>query len=116
MLTLISLDEHFYNTISHFSGRATIEKSGNRHVPTNRSSTQPDNGNEMRITNNPLNYNYVDPEDAIRENGNVMVTSFDNPNSLELPSQNDRRVIDSTTYSKKLPRHSRQHSGDGHWQ
>ncbi|XP_049867014.1 transmembrane protein 132E isoform X2 [Pectinophora gossypiella] len=95
-------------------GRATIERNGNRH-PANRNSTQPDNGNEMRITANPLNYNYVDPDDAIRENGNVMVTSFDNPNSIELPSQNDRR-IDSTTYCKKPSRHARQQSGDGHWQ
>ncbi|XP_059054238.1 transmembrane protein 132E [Achroia grisella] len=102
-------------------GRATIERNGNRHV-ANRNSTQPvDNANsnhEMRITANPLNYNYVDPDDAIKDNGNVMVTSFDNPNSIELPSQNDRRerVIDSTTYCKKPVRHTRQPSGDGHWQ
>ncbi|XP_013186597.2 transmembrane protein 132E [Amyelois transitella] len=99
-------------------GRATIERNGNRH-PANRSSAQPPdnaNANEMRITANPLNYNYVDPDDAIRDNGNVMVTSFDNPNSIELPSQNDRRVIDSTTYCKKSSRHNRSHSGDGHWQ
>ncbi|XP_013140721.1 PREDICTED: uncharacterized protein LOC106105047, partial [Papilio polytes] len=91
----------------------------------------------MRITSNPLNYNYVEPDDAIRENGNVMVTSFDNPNSIELPSQNEKsrttddktkttddrtktddkaRMIDSTTYCKKPSRHARQHSGDGHWQ
>ncbi|XP_061712133.1 transmembrane protein 132E isoform X1 [Cydia pomonella] len=99
-------------------GRATIERNGNRHS-TNRNSTQPDNGNtEMRITANPLNYNYVDPDDAIRnDNGNVMVTSFDNPNSIELPSQSERRErpIDSTTYSKKPSRHVRHHSGDGHW-
>ncbi|CAH2990789.1 unnamed protein product [Chilo suppressalis] len=100
-------------------GRATIERNGNRH-PANRNSTQPtDNANaqEMRITANPLNYNYVDPDDAIRDNGNVMVTSFDNPNSIELPSQSDKRsAIDSTTYCKKPARHTRQHSGDGHWQ
>ncbi|XP_028040950.1 transmembrane protein 132B [Bombyx mandarina] len=98
-------------------GRATMERSGNRHQ-ANRNSTQvPDNGNqEIRITANPLNYNYVDPDDAIRDNGNVMVTSFDNPNSIELPSQNDTRVIDSTTYCKKPARHTRQSSGDGHWQ
>ncbi|XP_038215415.1 transmembrane protein 132E isoform X1 [Zerene cesonia] len=102
-------------------GRATIEKNGNRH-PTNRNSMQPsDKGNnnqEMRITSNPLNYNYVDPDDAIRDNGNVMVTSFDNPNSIELPSQNEKRdrIIDSTTYCKKPSRHARQNSGDGHWQ
>ncbi|KAL4714013.1 hypothetical protein ACJJTC_008367 [Scirpophaga incertulas] len=98
-------------------GRATIERNGNRH-PANRNSTQPDNGNstEMRITANPLNYNYVDPDDAIKDNGNVMVTSFDNPNSIELPSQNDKRTaIDSTTYCKK-PRHTRQKSGDAQWQ
>ncbi|XP_045784546.1 transmembrane protein 132E [Maniola jurtina] len=103
-------------------GRATIERSGSRH-PANRNSTQPpadkaNNNQEMRITANPLNYNYVDPDDAIRENGNVMVTSFDNPNSIELPSQNEKRerVIDSTTYCKKPARHNRQNSGDGHWQ
>ncbi|XP_053625158.1 transmembrane protein 132E isoform X2 [Plodia interpunctella] len=99
-------------------GRATIERNGNRH-PANRTSTQPtDNANstEMRITANPLNYNYADPDDAIRENGNVMVTSFDNPNSIELPSLNDKKVIDSTTYCKKSARHNRSHSGDAHWQ
>ncbi|XP_039747216.1 transmembrane protein 132E [Pararge aegeria] len=103
-------------------GRATIERNGTRH-PVNRNSAQPaDNGNnnqEMRITANPLNYNYVDPDDAIRDNGNVMVTSFDNPNSIELPSQNEKRerVIDTTTYCKKPARqHNRQNSGDGHWQ
>lgn len=85
----------------------------------NRNSNQhTDNSKEMRITDNPLNYNYVDPDDAIKDNGNVMVTSFDNPNSIELPSQNDRRerVIDSTTYCKKTSRHARTQSGDGHWQ
>lgn len=94
-----------------------MERSSNRHQ-ANRNSTQvPDNGNqEIRITANPLNYNYVDPDDAIRDNGNVMVTSFDNPNSIELPSQNDTRVIDSTTYCKKPARHTCQSSGDGHWQ
>ncbi|CAH2074200.1 unnamed protein product, partial [Iphiclides podalirius] len=101
-------------------GRATIERNGNRQ-PANRSAPPPDKGNnnhEMRITSNPLNYNYVDPEDAIRDNGNVMVTSFDNPNSIELPSQKERggRAIDTTTYCKKPARHTRQHSGDGHWQ
>ncbi|XP_013182085.1 PREDICTED: transmembrane protein 132B [Papilio xuthus] len=113
-------------------GRATIERNGNRQL-ANRNSSQPidkSNNNEMRITSNPLNYNYVEPDDAIRENGNVMVTSFDNPNSIELPSQNEKtrttddktriedknRVIDSTTYCKKPARHARQHSGDGHWQ
>lgn len=87
----------------------------------NRNSTQTtDNASanhEMRITANPLNYNYVDPDDAIKENGNIMVTSFDNPNSIELPSQNDpvvkrEKVIDSTTYCKKPARHSRHHSGE----
>ncbi|XP_068629568.1 transmembrane protein 132E isoform X2 [Battus philenor] len=102
-------------------GRATIERNGNRQL-ANRNSAQPtdksNNNQEMRITSNPLNYNYVDPEDAIRDNGNVMVTSFDNPNSIELPSQNEKkeRVIDSTTYCKKPARHTRQHSADGHWQ
>ncbi|GBP71122.1 Transmembrane protein 132B [Eumeta japonica] len=100
-------------------GRATIERNGNRQLA--RNSAQPDNGNhEMRITANPLNYNYVDPEDAIRDNGNVMVTSFDNPNSIELPSQSEgrrERPIDSTTYCKKPAKHSRHHSGDNrHWQ
>lgn len=101
----------------NFPGRATIERNGNRHPANRNSAQQTDNGiTEMRITANPLNYNYVDPEDAIRENGNVMVTSFDNPNSIELPSQNDKKVIDSTTYCKKSSRHARHHSGDGHWQ
>ncbi|XP_041976905.1 transmembrane protein 132E isoform X2 [Aricia agestis] len=86
-------------------GRATIERNGNR---VNRNSAPPDkNSTEMRITSNPLNYNYVDPDDAI--NDNVMATSFDNPNSIELPSQSERRAIDTTTYCKKPARHT----GDG---
>ncbi|XP_061383404.1 LOW QUALITY PROTEIN: transmembrane protein 132E [Danaus plexippus] len=99
-------------------GRATIERNGNRHPARNSTQPEKSNNQEMRITSNPLNYNYLDPEDAIRENGNVMVTSFDNPNSIELPSQSEKRdrVIDSTTYCKKPARHNRQNSGDGHWQ
>lgn len=118
MLVILKTLNHWVkNEAFNFPGRATIERNGNRH-PANRNSTQQtDNGNtEMRITANPLNYNYVDPEDAIRENGNVMVTSFDNPNSIELPSQNEKKVIDTTTYCKKPARHTRHHSGDGHWQ
>lgn len=95
-----------------------MERNGNRHA-ANRHSQQPTDS-EMRITNNPLNYNYVDPEDAIKENGNVMVTSFDNPNSVELPSQGEgkrQRAIDTTTYCKKPTRHTRHHSADNrHWQ
>lgn len=64
----------------------------------------------MRITANPLNLNYVDPDDCL-------ATSFSNPNHIELPSKsalqqheastsnnnNGGRQIDSSTYCKSKP-------------
>ncbi|CAH0554668.1 unnamed protein product [Brassicogethes aeneus] len=61
----------------------------------------------MRITTNPLNQNYVDPDDCL-------ATSFSNPNHIELPSKtaattttnnngNSARQIDSSTYCKSKP-------------
>ncbi|XP_049823614.1 transmembrane protein 132E isoform X2 [Aethina tumida] len=85
-------------------GRATMESS-------NRNSTVANNNaNEMRITANPLNLNYVDPDDCL-------ATSFSNPNHIELPSKsalqqheastsnnnNGGRQIDSSTYCKSKP-------------
>ncbi|XP_066247683.1 transmembrane protein 132E [Euwallacea similis] len=85
-------------------GRATMDP------PSNRNSTiasSNNNGQDMRIITNPLNMNYVDPDDAL-------ATSFINPNHIELPgrqpasgassSPNDGnsngRSIDSTTYCR----------------
>lgn len=52
----------------------------------------------MRITTNPLNMNYCEPEDCV-------VTSFSNPTHIELPSKPveniaPKPVIDSSTYCK----------------
>lgn len=60
----------------------------------------------MRIITNPLNMNYVEPDDAL-------ATSFTNPNHIELPSRpsatgtsstndvsSNGRSIDSTTYCR----------------
>lgn len=115
----------------YFIGRATIERhTGHQVQAVNRNSTPipppppPAHSDaairnhlnrEMRITSNPLNLNYADPEDAIKSdhaNGNVIATSFDNPNHIELPSQNNierrersassgSRIIDTATYTKK---------------
>lgn len=57
------------------------------------------NATEMRITANPLNANYCEPEDCL-------ATSFSNPTHIELPSRlpdtssNVNNSVDSTTYSK----------------
>ncbi|XP_076253606.1 transmembrane protein 132C dtn isoform X1 [Rhynchophorus ferrugineus] len=82
-------------------GRATMDLSSNRNstVLTNN------NGQDMRIITNPLNMNYVEPDDSL-------TTSFTNPNHIELPSRspvpsngnNDTnsngKSIDSTTYCR----------------
>ncbi|RZC37691.1 transmembrane protein 132B-like [Asbolus verrucosus] len=72
-------------------GRATLDSS-NRN-----SSVANSNANEMRITTNPLNLNYCDPDDCL-------ATSFSNPSHIELPSCsadiNSNRPIDSNTYCK----------------
>ncbi|KRT83247.1 hypothetical protein AMK59_4704, partial [Oryctes borbonicus] len=72
-------------------GRATLDHS-------NRNSTVNNNTTEMRITTNPLNMNYCEPEDCV-------VTSFSNPTHIELPSRPaenppPKPVIDSSTYCK----------------
>lgn len=57
------------------------------------------NATEMRITANPLNANYCEPEDCL-------ATSFSNPTHIELPSKspetstNANRPVDSATYCK----------------
>lgn len=73
------------------TGRATLDHS-------NRNSTVNNNTTEMRITTNPLNMNYCEPEDCV-------VTSFSNPTHIELPSRPaenppPKPVIDSSTYCK----------------
>nr|XP_008197339.1 PREDICTED: transmembrane protein 132B isoform X2 [Tribolium castaneum] len=73
-------------------GRATLDSSNRNSSVTNT------NGNEMRITANPLNLNYCDPDDCL-------ATSFSNPSHIELPSSsqadiNSNRPIDSNTYCK----------------
>ncbi|KAK9878658.1 hypothetical protein WA026_023108 [Henosepilachna vigintioctopunctata] len=67
-------------------GRSTADSS-------NRNSTAHPAVGEMRITTNPLNANYCEPDDSL-------ATSFSNPNHIELPSSNSRRTIDSTTYCR----------------
>lgn len=71
---------------------------GRSTVDSNRNSSINPQSNEMRITTNPLNANYCDPEDCL-------VTSFSNPNHVNLSSVNEaepnaNRVVDSSTYTK----------------
>lgn len=40
--------------------------------------------------------NYVDPEDALAE-----VTSFDNPNHIQLPAVAAAGPVDTSTYNKR---------------
>lgn len=75
-------------------GRATLDSSNRNSTATNN------NASEMRITANPLNMNYCDPDDCL-------ATSFSNPSHIELPSGeaqsadiNSNRQIDSSTYCK----------------
>nr|XP_022906136.1 transmembrane protein 132E [Onthophagus taurus] len=73
-------------------GRATLDHS-------NRNSTVNNNTSEIRITANPLNLNYVEPEDCV-------VTSFSNPTHIELPSRSDlaqKPLVDTSTYCKNKP-------------
>lgn len=89
----------------------------------------PNNIREMRITNNPLNQNYTDPDDAIKpdvENGNIVAsTNFETHMVPEIPphlnfdrrvrsSSTGNRVIDTTTYCKKekTARNGRQFSNE----
>lgn len=74
-------------------GRSTIDHS-------NRNSAVNNNPNEIRITTNPLNMNYCDPDDCV-------TNSFSNPNHIELPSRtgefgrlNQSKVVDSSTYCR----------------
>lgn len=75
-------------------GRATLEYGSKR-----SSAVLNNNANEMRITANPLNANYCEPEDCL-------ATSFSNPTHIELPSRppeaptNVNHPVDSATYSK----------------
>uniref|UniRef100_A0A1Y1MMI2 Transmembrane protein 132E n=1 Tax=Photinus pyralis TaxID=7054 RepID=A0A1Y1MMI2_PHOPY len=76
-------------------GRATLEHT------SNRSSTVNNNPPEIRITTNPLNMNYCDPEDCVP-------SSFSNPTHIELPSSSavpptNASQVDSSTYCKSKP-------------
>lgn len=73
-------------------GRATLENGSKRNSAVNN------NGTEIRITTNPLNANYCEPEDCL-------ATSFSNPTHIELPSRSTERgtperQVDSRTYCK----------------
>ncbi|KAJ3642646.1 hypothetical protein Zmor_025409 [Zophobas morio] len=73
-------------------GRATLDSSNRNSAATNP------NASEIRITTNPLNLNYCDPDDCL-------ATSFSNPSHIELPSSsqadiNSNRPIDTSTYCK----------------
>lgn len=51
----------------------------------------------IRITSNPMNLNYSDPDDTL-----VEVTCFDNPNHIRLPAtNNNNNSIDTSTYNKR---------------
>lgn len=82
------------NALSGFvAGRATLEYGSKRSSAVLNNNS---NATEMRITTNPLNANYCEPEDCL-------ATSFSNPTHIELPSrppESVSQVIDSTTYCK----------------
>lgn len=49
----------------------------------------------IRITSNPMNLNYTDPDETL-----VEVTCFDNPHHIRLPATNNNS-IDTSTYNKR---------------
>lgn len=69
-------------------GRSTVDSS-NRNSSVHNGPV----GAEMRITQNPLNANYFDPDDAL-------ANSFSNPTHIELPSVGAQRTVDSATYCR----------------
>lgn len=69
-------------------GRATLEPASNRN-----SAVVNNNTNEIRITANPLNMNYCDPDDCVQ-------TSFAPDSQQPPPPQQQRPPIDSSTYCK----------------
>lgn len=85
-----------YKFKEYIAGRATIEHSSNR-----SSAVVNNNSNEIRITTNPLNINYCEPEDCVP-------SSFSNPCHIKLPSSgvpldNVKHQIDNATYCKSKP-------------
>ncbi|GAB0099729.1 TMEM132 domain-containing protein [Sergentomyia squamirostris] len=78
-------------------GRSTLDKSAAAEQVGNRTSMHE---TQIRITSNPMNLNYADPDDAI-----VQATSFDNPNHIQLPSAAPAAPpgasIDTKTYCKR---------------
>ncbi|XP_037049229.1 transmembrane protein 132E isoform X1 [Bradysia coprophila] len=78
-------------------GRSTMDRSsmvqdgnGNAHIVNNQRDSR------IRITSNPMNLNYADPDDTL-----VEVTCFDNPNHIRLPATNNNNSIDTSTYNKR---------------
>lgn len=73
-------------------GRSTLEPNSNR----NSTVTNP---GEIRITTNPLNMNYCDPDDCVPN-------SFSNPTHIQLPNAASETIatsgrhIDTSTYCK----------------
>jgi transmembrane protein 132 len=69
-------------------GRATMDRS----VTGQEVGSDP----RIRITNNPLPLNYVDPNDAVSQ-----MNSSDNPNAIEMPTTKPNGLINTTTYTKR---------------
>lgn len=96
-----------YKFVTFLVGRATIDHSN----PYNRSSTVNNNTTEMRITTNPLNMNYCDPDDCVTSsfNGNHNDLAG-RQESLNVHSADSQLpIVDSSTYCKSkgvVPRHS----------
>ncbi|KAL3270215.1 hypothetical protein HHI36_009271 [Cryptolaemus montrouzieri] len=70
-------------------GRSTVDSS-------NRNSSVQNAAAEIRITTNPLNANYCEPDDSL-------ATSFSNPTHIELPSGRGAVVEEGRAWSKPTP-------------
>ncbi|XP_037919776.1 transmembrane protein 132E isoform X2 [Hermetia illucens] len=76
-------------------GRSTLDRSSMIQDTENGNILENQRDSRIRITSNPMNLNYADPDDAL-----IPVTSFDNGNRMPGPYVNTNGIVDSSTYSK----------------
>lgn len=72
-------------------GRATMDRS----MTHQEANIELGDSRAIRITSNPMQSNYVDPDDAV-----LQMNGFDNPNAIELPTK-PNGMINTDTYTKR---------------
>ncbi|XP_055390024.1 transmembrane protein 132E [Condylostylus longicornis] len=77
-------------------GRSTLDRSSVAHDSMNGNIFENPRDSRIRITSNPMNINYSDPDDVVNR-----ITSFDNSGRhVPLCHMNNQNNINSTTYNK----------------